>query len=463
MSHSEEKTAKKKFELPPTMAIIFVVLLIAALATYIAPAGMYDTMMTDTGTEVLDPNSYHIIDRTPISLLDFMLAIPKGLNATAPIIFMVLLSIAGIELLNESKAIDAGILTFIRKYRHMDLPLMIAMAIIFGCIAGFAGWNIEFVPFIPIVVSVVRAMGYDDMLGLSIVVFPAASGWSSGIFNVFSTAILHGLADLPLFSGWEYRLVSFVVFMIISLAFIIIYARRLKKNLAVGGEHEEANQLEAQQDVEFTTRRKITLVVSIFAILLLTYGAIALGWGMNHVGGFWLLAGVVIGFINGYSVQRIVSVFIRGLQSIVPVCILIGMASAVLSILQAGNLMHSLIHALAGILSLVPKPFVGVVIFIMLTLLNGVTSGVHGKAAMLMPLLVPLADILGISRQIVVLAFIFGDGFTNWFWPTAAIAVASTGAANIPMERWMKQSWKMFVMLSAAAGILVFISYFIGY
>ena len=99
----------------------------------------------------------------------------------------------------------------------------------------------------------------------------------------------------------------------------------------------------------------------------------------------------------------------------------------------------------------------------MLTLLNGVTSGVHGKAAMLMPLLVPLADILGISRQIVVLAFIFGDGFTNWFWPTAAIAVASSGAAGIPMEVWMKKSWKMFALLSLAAGVLVFVSYFIGY
>ena len=424
---------------------------------------MYDTIVTEAGTEVLDPNSYHTIERTPISLVDFMLAIPKGLSNTSSIIFMVLLSIAGIELLNESKAINAGILAFIRKYRNMDLPLMVAMAIVFGCIAGFAGWNIEFVPFIPIVVSVVKAMGYDDMLGLSIVVFPAASGWSSGIFNVFSTAILQGLAELPLFSGWEYRLISFFALMAISLAFIIIYALRMKKSRIANSDETGNNHLAADEDVEFTTRRKITLVFSIFAILLLTYGAISLGWGLSHVGGFWVLAGLIIGLINGYSVQKIVAVFTQGLQSIVAVGILIGMASAVLTILQAGNLMHSIIYGLSIILSNVPKPLVGVVIFIMLTLLNGVTSGVHGKAAMLMPLLVPLADILGISRQIVVLAFIFGDGFTNWFWPTAAIAVASSGAAGIPMEVWMKKSWKMFALLSLAAGVLVFVSYFIGY
>ena len=463
MSTPDTLAKKRRFQLPHTMTILFVILVIAAVATYIAPTGAYDTMINEAGSEVLDPNSFHAIARTPISLTDFMLAIPKGLNNTAPIIFMVLLSLAGIELLNESKAINAGILSFIKRYKNLDLPLMVAMAIIFGCIAGFAGWNIEFVPFIPIVVSVVRAMGYDDILGISIVVFPAAGGWSSGIFNVFSTAILHGLADLPLFSGWEYRLVSFIVFMAISLAFIILYALRSKKKRR---EAESAGTLEPEEGheaVAFTTRRKITLVFAIFAIGLLTYGAIALGWGLSHVGGFWVLAGLIIGLINGYEINKIIAVFIRGLQSIVAVTILIGMASAVLIILEQGSLMHSIIHGLAGILSHMPKPLVGVVIFIMLTLLNGVTSGVHGKAAMLMPLLVPLADLLGVSRQIVVLAFIFGDGFTNWFWPTAAIAVASTGAAGIPMERWMKQSWKMFVILSAAAGTLVFISYFIGY
>jgi len=457
------KSKKRTFKLPDAMTILFILIILAAIATYIFPAGAYDTVVNEAGTKVIDPDSYHAIERTPTSFNSFLLAIPKGLANQSPVIFMLLLSMGGIQVLNESKAINAGIIKFISSRKNLEMPVIIALSIIFGCIGTFAGWNIEFVPFIPIVAAVVKAMGYDNMLALYMVVFPAASGWSCGVLNVFSTAILQGLAGLPIFSGWVYRLISFIIFMAISLAFILTYAKRYKKKQVEFAKDSSEDVDVATEDLEFTPRRKVTLIVSVLGLILLAYCTTAQGWGLSHVGGFWVVMGIIIGLINRNKIDEIIASFIQGFQSIVPVTIVIGMATAALIILEEGNLLHPIIHGMANTMQNTPRPLIGVIVFIFLTLMNALITGVHGKAVLLMPLLVPMADILGISQQIIVLAFIFGDGFSNWFWPTSAIGVASAGAADVPMDLWMKTTWKKFAIISVVAAALVFVAYLVGY
>jgi len=206
-------------------------------------------------------------------------------------------------------------------------------------------------------------------------------------------------------------------------------------------------------------------VVAVFVLITIAYCTcnMDIGWSLPHVGGFWVVLGIVLAFINRLSVDRTIGAFVRGVQSIAPVAIIIGMATAALTLLENANLMHTIIYAMATALESTPKALVGVLIFVFLTLMNALITGVHGKAAILMPILVPLADILGVSQQVVVLAFIFGDGFSNWFWPTSAIGVASAGAADIPMSDWMKVSWKKFLLISVVAAVLVFVASVVGY
>ena len=188
-----------------------------------------------------------------------------------------------------------------------------------------------------------------------------------------------------------------------------------------------------------------------------------IGWSLPHVGGFWVILGIVLALINRLGTERTIGAFIRGVQSIAPVAIIIGMATAALILLEKANLMHTIIYGIATALENTPKALVGVLIFVFLTLMNALITGVHGKAAILMPILVPLADLLGVSQQVVVLAFIFGDGFSNWFWPTSAIGVASAGAANVTMSDWMRESWKKFVLISVIGAVIVFVASVIGY
>lgn len=450
---------KAKFQIPNTFVLLLFVIIIAALLTYIIPGGAYDVL--EDGS--FDPNSYHVLESKPATFTDILLSIPEGLASQSTVIFMLLLSVGGIEILNETKAINSGIMKFISTHKKADIPVLVVLSIIFACLGSFAGWNIECVPFIPIVVAIVKAMGYDSMLGLYVVAFPAAAGWSTGVLNLFSTAYLQNMAGLPVFSGLGMRIVSFVIFVGLSIAFILGYAAKYRK--ANGLNSSEEAEIKIDEDLEFTTARKITLVVAIAGLVTIAYCTcnMDIGWSLPHVGGFWVILGIVLALINRLGTERTIGAFIRGVQSIAPVAIIIGMATAALTLLEKANLMHTIIYAMATALQNTPKALVGVLIFLFLTLMNALITGVHGKAAILMPILVPLADLLGVSQQVVVLAFIFGDGFSNWFWPTSAIGVASAGAANVTMSDWMRESWKKFLLISVIAAVIVFVASVIGY
>ena len=311
--------------------------------------------------------------------------------------------------------------------------------------------------------AIVKAMGYNNMLGLYVVTFPAAAGWSTGVLNLFSTAYLQNMAGLPVFSGLGMRIVSFVIFVGLSILFILGYAKKYRKENGLT-EGKEA-EIVVDEDLEFTTRRKLSLAVAILGLGTIAYCTcnMDIGWSLPHVGGFWVILGIILAFVNRMDVETAVGAFVRGVSSIAPVAVIIGMATAALTLLENANLMHTIIYAMATALENTPKALVGVLIFLFLTLMNALITGVHGKAAILMPILVPLADILGVSQQVVVLAFIFGDGFSNWFWPTSAIGVASAGAANISMSDWMKESWKKFLLISVIAAVIVFVASVIGY
>lgn len=460
MNKSLEKK-KRTFKVPHTMTILFVVLIIATIATYVAPTGEYDRVANESGVTVVDPNSYHEIERTPTTPKEFMLSIPKGLVQNASVFGMVLFSLAGIQVLNESKAIDAGILTFVSKRKNAALPAVIAMSILYGVIGVTASWSIGFTPFIPITIAVVRALGYNDLLGAAIVILPGACGWTSGVINVYSTAIAQGYAGLPIFSGMGMRIISFLVFMAIALAFIVGYALRYEKNRTPEEAAAAKDALENHE--EFTLWRKIALIFNLLGLVFLAYGTTAWGWMMNEIAGYWIIAGIITGFIMGWHPTQICQSFVRGLQGIIGAAIIIGLAAAIIVILQDGGLMDSVVHGLSVVLAKVPTPLVGVGIFVVTVIMNFFISGVNGKVVSMMPLLSPLGQVLGVNQQVIVLAFIFGDGFTNWFWPTASVCVAALGAGNIDYAGWAKFIWKPMLVLNIAAGLLVFLAQMLNY
>jgi len=460
MEGKPSELKKKKFKVPHTMTLLFIVMLFCAVLTYIAPTGAYDRVANESGTMVIDPHTYHSVERNPTTPMNFMLAIPKGIQQQVTIFCMVLCSLGGIQLLNESKAIDAGILTIVRKNHKAELPAIVGMAVLYGIIGVTASWSIGFTPFIPITIAVVKALGYDDLLGASVVILPAASGWTSGVINVYSTALAQGFSDLPIFSGMWLRIIAFIVFMAISLAFIIWYARKYKRDNPSKVDLADNPEIAG---LEFNLRRKLMLVWNGIALVIMAYGTTAQAWSMNHIAGWWIVVAIVSGFIMKMGLSDIFLCFIRGLQMIVGPAFVIGFAAGILIILQEGNLMDSVVHGLSAMLGAAPAPLIGVLILLITAIFNFFIAGVQGKVVTMIPLLAPLAETLGISRQVVVLAFIFGDGFTTWFWPTAAVCVAALGAGNIQWGRWAKHIWKPIAVLSAASAVIVAIAQMINY
>lgn len=452
---------KRQIKVPHTMTILFAVLIVACIATYIAPTGSYDRYVNEDGLTVVDPDSYHEIERSPTSFMDFMLSIPQGLVNNAAVFGMILFSLAGIQVLNESKAIEAAILSVVAKRRNAALPAIIALSILYGLIGVLASWSIGFAPFVPITIAVVKALGYDDLLGATVCLLPGACGWTSGVVNVYSTALAQSYTGLPILSGIWFRVISFVVFMAVALTFIIAYALHYKKHMSAGDTEAAAAALENRP--EFTVRRKIALTFNLLGLFLLAYGTSVWGWSMNEISGYWIIVGIITGFIMGWNPDQICASFTRGLQMIIGAAIVVGLAAAVILVLENGGLMDSVVHGLCNLLSNVPTPLVGVGIFIITVIMNFFSAGVNGKAVTMMPLLSPMGQVLGVNQQVIVLAFVFGDGFTNWFWPTAAVCMASLGAGNIEYTRWAKFIWKPMLALNIAAGILVFIAQVINY
>jgi len=302
-------------------------------------------------------------------------------------------------------------------------------------------------------------MGYDDLLGASIVILPGACGWTSGVINIYSTALAQSFAGLPIFSGLWLRLISFFIFMAIAMVFIIAYSRKYKR------ENPGAGDLDSPEimALEFNLRRKLMLIWNGFALIYMAYGTTLSGWGMNHVSGWWIIVVIVSGFIMNMGLSDTFQSFIRGLQSIVGPAFNIGFAAGILIILQEGNLLDSTVHGLSNLLASAPKPLVGVMVMLVTMVFEVFIASVQGKVVTIIPLLAPLAETIGINRQVIVLAFIFGDGFPNWIYPTAAVCVAALGAGKIQWGRWAKFIWKPMLALHVAAALIVAIAQMINY
>ena len=443
--------------MPHTMTLLFVMLVLATIAGHILTPGAFARVHTETGRAVLDPSSYHTVARNPPTFMDLMLAIPKGLEQNAPVIFMILCSLGGIQLVNESMAINAAIVRIAKKSAKADMAVIAGLSIMYGLIGVGASWTIGFAPFIPITVAAVRALGYDELLGAAIVILPGASGWTSGIINVYSTAPAQEFAGLPVFSGLWYRAVCFAVFLAVSLTFIISYAKKQRKSgkALPPGETETSLEVSAPQ---LTTRRKIVLIANVLGLAVLSYGTTALSWGMNHISGYWILIAIITGLAMKMKPGGIAEAFSRGMQSVVAAAFTIGLAAAFIVVLTDSSLMDPIIHGLSRTLSVTPAALLGVLIFITTLTATFFIAGIYGKTVTMMPLLAPLGDLLGVRKQVIVLAFIFGAGFTIWFWPTSPVGVASVGAAEIEYGRWMKFILKPMIALNIAAITLVVIA-----
>lgn len=409
---------------PNTYVIIALIIALCAVVTWLVPGG--------------EPQTWQVFS-----------AIYHGFVKQAGIIVFILVVGGAFWLLNATGAVAAGISRFIVRVGKRDKWVLVAITLLFSLAGAVFGMSEETIPFVGIVVPLAISMGYDAMMGMLIVYVAANVGFSSAFLNPFTVGIAQGMAELPLFSGMEYRLFCWALLTLLLMVFVVLYARRTRKAPA-------AQVQEAAQPAALTRRQAWILVVLLVTVVMLIVGVTVWDWYLPEITGLFLVMGIVCGIIAGFSANRIADELIAGAKDILSAALVVGFASGIIVILEDGKAIDSILGALQrGLADAGPVASLSGMYGIQ-ALINFVIPSATAKAAATIPIMAPFSDMVGVSRQAMVLAFQFGDGFTNMITPTSGVLMAALAMARIPYTKWVKWIWKMVVVL-LVLGLLLLI------
>ena len=431
----------RKLKVPNTYVIIAVIIALCAVLTWFVPGGQY--VKADDGTL-----SYESVDAVP-QTWQVLSAVYHGFVKQAGIIVFILVVGGAFWLLNATGAVEAGIQRFIVRIGKRDILVLVALTVLFSLAGAVFGMSEETIPFVGIVVPLVVSMGYDAFMGMLVVYVASNVGFSSAFLNPFTVGIAQGMADLPLFSGMGYRIFCWAFLTLLMVVFVWICAKRTRKEPAVilSASEESATPL--------TKRQSWILVVLLLTVIALIVGVTCWDWYMPEITGLFLGMGIVCGIIAGFSANKIADELIAGARDILSAALVVGFASGIIVILQDGKVVDSILHGMQeGLDGSSPAASLSAMYGIQ-ALINFVIPSATAKAAITIPIMAPFADMVGVSRQAMVLAFQFGDGFTNMVTPTSGVLVAALAMARIPYAKWVKWVWKGVAVLLVLGFLLL--------
>ena len=454
----------KKVSFPHTFVIIFVMIVIAVGLTWVVPAGTYDFVKSASGRKVVDPATFHYIQSASVNPLLIPLYIIKSFSKRIDLMMVIFMAGAAFHVVTKTGALQAILAKGAKRFSNRLEVFIPVLTLIFGLICTTQGVN-TFIPFAPVMVMLAMAMGLDSITGEAIMVLGGAIGFSTGTFNMFTTVVAQDIAELPAYSGLWYRAVCFVVFYIVTNWYLIRYAKKIKKNPTMSPMFDLDQEMKAEEATmdleaasELTGRMLAPLVLLVIAFAVIIYGAIVLKWGMAHMAAMFLTYSVVADLMIGTPVNTVCKDILDGSKQMLGAAFIIGMATAISGIMDAGKITYTIVHATSELLSGLPPIIIAPGMVLANTLINLFLTSGSGQAVAVMPILIPLADVLGVTRQTTVLAFNFGDGFCNFILPTSTALMGTLSVTNIPYDRWMRFMWKLFLIWLVTGCVMTLIA-----
>lgn len=439
---------KKKFVVPHVYILLLILILIFSILSYIVPANVYDyhdvVVNPDTGAtrSVVDPDTYHAVEQTPVSLLQFLTAVPRGMQESAQIIFFIFIVGGAMTVLQETKAIEAGMGRMIKAMKDKTLLLIPIIMFLFSLCGSVFGMAEETIPFIPIFVSLMIAAGFDSITGVAVVLCGASAGFAGAFINPFTIQVAQGIAELPLLSGMTFRIVMYICMVILLVAMVMRYAVKVRKNPQISVMHDFDKTREDVADLDalpaFGGREKLILVVFLASIILLVYGVIKWGWYMDEIAALFLGMSMVVAAIGGLGFNGYANALSKGMADIAGGALVVGFARGILVVMTDGNILYTILHGAASLLNGLPAMVSAAGMYVFQCLLNFIVPSGSGQAAVSMPIMAPLADLVGVTRQTACIAFQLGDGISNIFTPTSGYFMAGLALAKVPWSKWAK-------------------------
>lgn len=450
MSTGKTLEKKKKLSLPHIYVLLFSIIVVCTILTWVLPAGEFDRVVNEANRSVAVAGTFHTVEQSPVGLFEMFQAVYNGMCDAGSVTFFVFISYASINIIIRSGAFNglvAGLLKIFKgKARVAIIPIFM---FIVGIASSTIGLFEEWFPFVPVFAGLATAMGFDPVVGVAIVALGAGMGYSGATINPFTVGIAQGIAEVAPMSGIGYRFFCHMVMLAVASIFVIRYALKIQadptKSLVYGEtQHNSMNETDVQ-NAPFGIREKLVLLVLLAGIVTVVYGCKVYGWYFAELSAVFMVMGILSAIIMGWGPNKIGELYSAGFTDIAMACMMIGLARGILMVLQAGNIIDTVVYYFSLPLASFPSWFCGVAMLVMQTLLNFLIPSGSGQAATSMPIMAPLADLLGISRDTAVLAFQFGDGLSNIVWPTAFPAVLA-GLAGIKVEKW----WKFVIPVASA-------------
>ena len=468
MSNGPKLDEKKKFHLPHIFIILFFIVLLCAILTWIIPAGEFDRVENESGRMVVVPGTWHEVDASPVGPFTFFQAFFNGMVNAGEIVFFVFIAFASVSFIIKSGAFDGLVVVLMKIFKGKSSVIIIPIFMaLFGLGSSTVGMFEEWVPFIPIFAAIFIGIGYDAVVGLAVVALGAGMGYSGAVMNPFTVGVAQGIAEVDYMSGAGFRIICHIAMIIVGAGLTMRYALKVKadptKSLVYGDDFSAlvTGNVDGQEK-EFGLKQKLVLIDLLAAIIVIVVGVKVKGWYFAEISAVLLIMGIIAAIIMRESLDEIGNSFAKGFQEACTSAMMIGIARATLIVLQAGNIIDSVVYGLSLPLSHLPNWLSSIAMLIMQTVLNFFIPSGSGQAAVSMPIMAPMADLLGLTRDTAVLAYQFGDGLSNIVWPTAFAAIMA-GLAGVKLEKWWKFIFPVFFALIGVQAIMMIIAVMTGF
>lgn len=455
----------KKIKVPHAFVILTFCITVMSILTHFIPAGTYSSIVNADGTKVVDPNSFHLIQSTPVTLMQFFTAIPRGFVEAGWVVALTLFVGSGFMVVQKIGVIPYGIDYIATKYRDKGIKIIPIFMFVFALCDAFIGTPELCIVYLPIVMPLMLRLGFDSITACATVLCGSASGFSAALTNPFTIVIGQKISGLPLYSGWQFRIATFVVTYLIGVTYVLSYARKVRNQPELSSMYEEdcIKREKYQEDFgknpvkQLDQRQKLAGIFSVAILAVMLYGIIFLKWDVPEMCAAFLVIGVGAGLIAGMEMNNLCDTMVAGCADMMMGALVIGVARGISVVMNDGKIVHTVVHALASILTNVPASLTIIVVLFIITLLNFLIPSGSGKAVVLFPILAPLSDILGITRQTSVIAYQFGDGFTNYLWPTSGYFMATLSIGGVEWPKWVKFYLPLFFrwLISSVAFLLI--------
>ncbi len=443
---------------PHPLTLLVACVVVAAALSYVLPAGEYQRREDPrTGRNVVVAGTYAPVASNPVGLFDAMVALPRGMAAAADVVFLILFGSAAFTVVDRTGALATGLAWLVARLGHRQLLVIPVISLFFAAGGVIENMQEEIIALITILVALTSRLGFSRVTAVAMSIGAAFVGAAFSPINPFQVVIAQQVADVPRLSGWAFRTVFLAIALIVWIAATMRHARRTRVAKPV-----EATQGHGAPAPENPARHLTILVMVGITFVVLAWGLLSQGWDFDHLTALFFVMGVAAGLIGGLGFNGTARAFTEGFREMAFAAVIVGVARAIFVVLEDGRIVDTIVHGLFMPIADLPRPFVGIAMMAAHIGVHIPVPSVSGQAVLTMPIMAPLADLVGMSRQVAVLAYQYGAGTMDMITPTNGGLMAVLAAAGVGYDEWLRFAAPWWALLTVLGAVAVTIALALG-